>query len=148
MPSLTASILVRLRAPRLDADLAAGWPPEASSRHEARARQLVNPRMRHTLAGSWEDVLFMSHRPADRLSGRVPICRDRVRRAEPEIRELIAALQATGPVPARGVAMAVCLLTDGAGPIYDPKADHLTAAVALAVDHLNPALPLTFAANA
>ena len=65
-------------------------------------------------------------------------------RAEPEIRKLITALRATGPIPSRGVAIATNLLTDGRGPIYNPKApDNLIATVALAVEHLDPALPLT-----
>ena len=80
------------------------------------------------------------------LSGRVPIRRERVNRAEPEIRELITALRATGPIPSRGVAIATSLLTDGCGPIYNPKApDNLGATVALAVEHLDPTLPLTHA---
>jgi hypothetical protein len=32
---------------------------------------------------------------------------------------MLAALSASGPVPARGVAMARLLLSDGAGPLYN-----------------------------
>jgi hypothetical protein len=73
----------------------------------------------------------------------VPIRREQLHRAEPEIRELIEALRASGPMPARGVAIATNLLTDGRGPIYNAKAsDDLTATVIRAMKHLNPALPL------
>ncbi len=40
--------------------------------------------------------------------------------------------------------MAVTLLADGLGPIYNPNApDDLTAKLELAVEQLNPSLPLT-----
>ena len=75
----------------------------------------------------------------------MPIRRERLHRAEPEIRELIEALRASGPIPARGVAIATNLLTDGGGPIYNAKAsDDLTATVIRAMKHLNPALPLVY----
>jgi len=144
MPSLPDTIRLRLNSARLDADLAAGIAPEASPLHAARARRLVTLRIRHASAANWEHLLLTSREPRRGLSGRVPIRRERVNQAEPEIRKLITALRATGPIPARGVAIATSLLTDGRGPIYNPKApDNLTATVALAVEHLDPALPLT-----
>ncbi len=144
MPHVLDRILPRLSAARMDADLAAGRPPEASPRHAAHARRLVTPRTRHALAASWEHLLSTAHDPTGSLSNRAPIRRDRLQRAEPEIRELIAALRATGPIPARGVAIAKRLLTDGSGPVYHAKApDNLAATAALAVENLNPSLPLT-----
>jgi hypothetical protein len=143
MHNLSEEILLRLSAGSLDADLAAGIPPETSPRHEARARRIATPRIRHALAGDWEHLLLVSHTAIQGPSGRVPIRRERLHRAEPEIREMIEALRASGPVPARGVAIATNLLTDGRGPIYNGKApDDLTATVMRAVEHLNPALPL------
>jgi hypothetical protein len=143
MHNLSEEILLRFSAGRLDADLAAGMPPETSPRHAARARRIVAPRIRHALASDWEHLLLVSHTARRGPSGRVPIRRERLHRAEPEIRELIQALRANGPVPARGVAIATNLLTDGRGPIYNRKApDDLTATVMRAVEHLNPALPL------
>jgi hypothetical protein len=145
MHNLSEDILLSLGAARLDADLAAGIPPETSARHTARARRLVTPRMRRALARDWEHLLLVSHRATRGLSGRVPIRRERLHRAEPEIRELIEALRASGPIPARGVAIATNLLTDGGGPIYNAKAsDDLTATVIRAMKHLNPALPLIY----
>lgn len=145
MRNLYEKLVLCLNAASLDADLAAGLPPEMSPRHAARARRLVSPRARHALAGNWEHLLLISHGATPGMSGRVPIHRQRLHRAEPEIRELIAALRATGPVPARGVAIATELLTDGSGPIYNAKAFYeLTARVIQAVEHLNPALPLMY----
>jgi hypothetical protein len=143
MPILPENIKLRLNSARLDADLAAGVAPEVSALHAARARRLVSPRIRHACAANWEHLLLTSREPARGVSGRAPIRRARVNRAEPEIRKLITALRATGPVPSRGVAIAANLLTDGRGPIYNPKApDNLTATLALAVEHLDPAQPL------
>jgi hypothetical protein len=145
MPSLLDNILLRLNSARLDADLAAGRPPETSPRHAARARGLVSPRMRHALASNWEHLLLTAQGPTRGLTNRAPIRRERVHRAETGIRELITALRATGPIPARGVEIATRLLTDGRGPIYNRKAsDDLTATVVLALEHLDPAQPLTY----
>lgn len=145
MPSLPNKILLRLVAGRLDADLAAGLPPETSPRHAARARLLVNPRSRQALATNWEHLLLIAHAPPSRRrSGHIPVERQRIHRAEPEIRELIAALRASGPIPARGVAIAADLLTDGLGPVYNPRSgDDLTAAIVQAVEQLDPTLPLS-----
>jgi hypothetical protein len=143
MKTLPETIKLRLNSARLDADLAAGTAPEASPLHAARARHLVSPRVRHGSAANWEHLLLTSREPARGFSSRAPIRRERVNRAEPEIRKLITALRATGPIPSRGVAIATNLLTDGRGPIYNPTApDNLTTTVALAVEHLDPALPL------
>ena len=145
MQTILDNILVRFDHARLDADLAAGLSPETTLRHALRARQLVTPSTRHALASSWEQLLSGSYRPSRGLSGRVPFRRERVRGAEPAVRELIAALRAVGPIPARGVAIARVLLTDGVGsPIYNPKvADDLTQTLNLAVEHLDAAWPLT-----
>lgn len=149
MRSLRDNFSARVNPGRIDGDLAAGVSPEASVQHAARARRLVTPRARRSLADNWEHLLLTSRRPAGGLPGRAPIRRTRVRRAEPEIRELIAALRATGPMPARGIAIAVTLLADGRGPIYNPHAqDDLGAKLQLAIEHLNPALPLGDASGA
>ncbi len=135
---------MRIYAARFDADLAAGLPAETSPGHAARARQLVNPQTRHTVATNWEHLLALAITPARGLSGRAPICRQRVYQAETEIRELIAALRATGPMPVRGVAKAISLLSDGCGPIFNRNSpEDLRATVARAVDELDPGLPLT-----
>jgi hypothetical protein len=73
----------------------------------------------------------------------VPVRRQQLHCADAEIRELMEALRATGPMPARGVAVAARLLTDGRGPIYNPNApDDLAATLRFAIEQLDPALPL------
>lgn len=101
MANLFDNIVLRLNRARLDADLAAGRSPETSPRHAVRARGLVAPRMRHALASNWEHLLLTAQGPRRGPTNRAPIRRERVHRAQPEIRELITALRATGPIPAR-----------------------------------------------
>jgi hypothetical protein len=143
MQKIFEPIALHLLSTRLDAELAAGRPAEASALHARRARALVGPRNRSCLAASWEHLLSAAAQPARGLSGRTPIRRGRVLGAEPEIRALIDALNSCGPVPAQGVALARELLTDGAGPVYNrAAADDLGERVAQAALELDPARPL------
>jgi hypothetical protein len=130
-------LLMRLRGFRLDQDLARGASPEASVELALRAQLLVRPRHRRELARSMGRLLSTAQgRP---YGGRpsVPVCRDRVRECEDEIGELIRRLQASGPVPARGVAKAGLLLADASGPLYRRASrDDLRTRVSEAADAL------------
>ena len=144
---LADGLLARLFGASLDASLAAGRPPESSRLLTARARDIVSLRRRRSMAGSWGHVLRVAQRaprtgsPAP--AGAVPVCADRVVAAEPVIRDLMNRLAAPLPVPARGVAMARVLLTDGTSPVYNRRAGiALSDAVAAAATQLDPALPL------
>jgi hypothetical protein len=143
MTKLVEPIVFRLNSFRLDTELAAGQAAETSARHARRASMLVAPSARRSLAAGWEHLLTVATRPARGISGRVPIRRRQVLLAEPEIRDLIDALNAIGPVPVQGVALARLLLTDGTGPVYNPAAtDDLAQRVGRAVLELDPARPL------
>jgi hypothetical protein len=149
MPKIFEPILFRITAHRLDAELAAGQSAETSERHARRARMLVAPRSRRALAVNWEHALELAARPPGGLSGRVPVSRRRVLDAEPEIRRLIDALNASGPVPARGVAMARQLLTESGSPVYavNRPALDLGELVGEAARRLDPAEPLMAASH-
>jgi hypothetical protein len=142
--------LARVFGASLDASLAAGCPPESSRLLAARARAIVSLRSRRSMADSWEHVLRVARRAqrARRAGSRataaaVPVRADRVVAAEPAIRDLMNRLAAPLPVPARGVAMARVLLTDGTSPVYNRHARvALSDAVAAAAAQLDPALPL------
>jgi hypothetical protein len=147
----------RWRGNRLDDELAAGLPPEESRARAARAAVLVAPDTRNALAGRWAEILARTTGrpstgrsatntsagrsvmggPATRRSG-VPVGRSRVLAAAADIRALVEALRARAPVPARGVAIANRLLTDGAGPLYRTGSGDLGATVRSAVRHLAP----------
>lgn len=107
---LTAQVL----GARLDRELAAGRAPEWSRRHAARAERIVSLPFRQALADDWERLTQPRTRKA-----RLPQWH-RVAAAEPAIRLLADRLRAPLPVPARGVALAGLLLTDGGGPLYNP----------------------------
>jgi hypothetical protein len=85
-------------------------------------------------------VRIARERPA---AARVPLRRDRIAGAEADIRELQRALRASAPVPARGVALASTLLSDGAGPLYNrDSCVDLRAALQAAIKHLDPSTAL------
>lgn len=141
--------LARLLGGSLDRRLAAGCPPEWSRPLAARAQLIVSLPWREALAADWERVVERLGRPAQprlagtpRLGGTL-LRREAVTVAVPDIRRLIDALRAPLPVPARGVATASVLLTDGIGPLYNPASPvSITDAVTEAVSSLDPAQPL------
>jgi hypothetical protein len=131
-------LLVRLRAFRLDQELADGASPEASVELALRARLLVRPRHRRNLARGMGRVLEAAQR-SPLVSHPIPVCRDRVRDCEREFADLIGRLQAAGPVSVRGLAKADLLLADGSGPLYHRASrDDLRARVRDAAEALTP----------
>jgi hypothetical protein len=155
--------MARMRASRLDSDLAGGASPDATVALALRAQTLIGARARRDVAEGVQRVLAtaMQAPTADRslaaparspqvaaadplrkpVAGRlrVPICRDRVRESSEEFADLIRRLLADGPVAARGVALASVLLSDGSGPLYHRgNADDVRARVREAVSALDP----------
>jgi hypothetical protein len=109
-----------MRATSLDTKLASGDDPTASDILSVRAQQLASPTLRHTVAKSWLDLALQAHVPFSRFSPAVRFERRRILSVESEIRELANALE--GPLPrVRGVAMALSLLRDGSGPLFNPS---------------------------
>jgi hypothetical protein len=108
-----------LFAPVLDGRLAAGVPPESGRLLAARAERLVTWRERRKLMREWEGVLERARTTPQARSPRAPLCRDRVIAAVGDACAMLSALASPLPVPARGVAMASRLLSDGTGPLYN-----------------------------
>jgi hypothetical protein len=156
-------LMARIRAGRLDGDLAGGASPDATVALALRAQLLVRERTRRELAEGTRRLLASamhataanpSHTPATNPShalaargpqmpaarrSRVPARRDRVSESAEELGDLIRRLLADGPVAARGVALASALLSDGSGPLYHrANADDLRARVREAVNALDP----------
>jgi hypothetical protein len=126
-------LLTRLRAARLDGDLAAGASPDATVGLSLRARMLVRMPARRQLVLA-EAALGPA---ADRLP--VPVCRDRIEDCSAELLDLIRRLLAAGPVSAQGVAQARALLTNASSPVYHRASrDDLRARVLAAADALTP----------
>jgi hypothetical protein len=112
-------VVARVRAGRLDADLAAGIPSWESPVYARRALQLTSRRRVRSLARSLERTL----KEADStgpivISSTVPVCRSRVRAARPQILTIVSRLRTDRPVSATGVARLNCVLSDGSGPCY------------------------------
>jgi hypothetical protein len=136
-------LLARVLSWRLDRELAQGRPPEWSRLHAARADRLESLSFRTELADNWDRVLgIATGQVMSPGRGRVVLPRDRIAEAAPRIRELTSALRAPTPVPARGVAAAYLLLTDGTGPLYNAASETvLFDAVANAVALLDSDRP-------
>jgi hypothetical protein len=137
-------LFARLQALTLDQELAAGLPADAGRARAVRAAMLVAPSARENLARNWERLLHRADRARQGADPRVPLARARILDAADDIRQLVAALRAGLPVPARGVAMANLLLIDGTGPVYSigPRRD-LRTAVQEATQNLDPWASLT-----
>jgi hypothetical protein len=115
---------------RLTRRLADGADSVESRELALRARQLTAPRMRRSIASSFEDVVARARRTGPLLTSQVPIDRKKVQAASRELEELAGRLRSPEPVRAQGVALALLLLTDPARPLHSGAgADELTAAI-------------------
>jgi hypothetical protein len=106
----------RLRASRLDQELARGATPEEGVGLALRARTLAQPAQGERLASSLDRLRVVArHTGASGVA--VPLDRQAVRRADPELVLLIGRLRA-GTVDVSGIAALRRLLADGTGPLY------------------------------
>jgi hypothetical protein len=141
-PSGGASAALRLRVyltrGRLDGQIASGRCLDGSAALMLRGRQLAHPHTRRQIARNLAHTVEYVDRNAGRRSfSAVVIAPAQVRAGRREILELAGRLEATGPVNPTGVALAQGLLTDGAGPLFNPHSDRT---VAEAVDEVQVAL--------
>src|SRR5919204_3403878 len=120
--SATRRMAARLRAFELDRRLAAGESEDRDPRLAERARVLTGAKTRERLAQALREVVSAAEDPRVATGG-VPLARAEVRAASHQLRLLAGGLQAPGPVHARGVAETQLLLTDGSGPIYNPRSE-------------------------
>jgi hypothetical protein len=137
-------IAARWQSGRLDRELAAGRSPAGRSAIAYRARWLTELSRRRALADSLRRMIDEVQGGPSRSYVRITPCQRRVKAASAELRRLADQLADPGPVSARGAAQARILLTDGAGPLYDPRCreslrGHATRAIEnLAARDLNP----------
>jgi hypothetical protein len=122
-PGVRDRLAARVRARRLDQDLAAGVLPEASPALALRARRLTARPRRRRMADGYHRL---RREPRARLD-----C------AGAELAGLAETLAAPGPVTASGAAQAWLLLTDGTGPLYNVgSTDGVRAAAARTLESL------------
>jgi hypothetical protein len=131
-------LAAQLFAPSLDLKLAGGAHPASSPLLAARAQQLATTRYRRSLADSWLDLLVEVRRARSLFDPSVPVLRGRVIAADDQIHSLADTL--VSPLPTvRGLAMAVAILRDGSGPLFNlTSAKTLTASIEEVVAQLNP----------
>jgi hypothetical protein len=119
-PTPLLRVRVRLHRRRLDHQLAAGFDPQTSGEHALRACQLTDPSTRRLLARSLRRVVSRAeNRRAAAFGSAIPVCRKVLPWCE-GLLGLAERLDGREPVNASGVARTLLLLTDGAGPIFNP----------------------------
>jgi len=122
-----ASPILRLRVymtrPWLDRQLAAGVV-HASAALELRARQLTSPRTRRQLASALRGIVEYAERIGSRPTfSAVVIERRAVSGGRHAILGLAERLEGAEPVSARGVTLVRRFLTDGLGPLFNPRSE-------------------------
>ena len=127
------------RAARLDRALANGVAPEMSAALALRAQRLTEPDRRWSIAGSLRRIVRDAQQGRQAGPGRVTPDQHAVRAASQELTLLADTLADPGPVAAHGVAQAWLLLTEGTGPLYNPRScEPLSARAAHAARRLRP----------
>lgn len=138
-PTLADRVAARWRPGKLDRALAQGAPPEASPALALRARRLTALARRRSLAGALCRIVRETHDGSRASRARVRPDRNRVEGARDELTALADGLADPRPVAAHGVAQAWLLVTDGTGPLYNPRSPaSLRAGAARAARELRP----------
>jgi hypothetical protein len=128
----------RLGACRLDLELANGTPPEVDPALARRARRLIAISRRREIAVTIRQLLRDAR--TETSPSRAQVCPPggRIAPAAEQLNRLADALARPEPVSPRGVALALTLLRDGVGPLYNPDSGaSLRARAASAADHLH-----------
>jgi hypothetical protein len=115
-------VLSRVRSRTLDRQLAQGASPDRDPLLALRARYLMQPGTRRSLANSVDKVLRSATAPSvPRWGSRVPVARGNVLDAADGLTALVEALSRQVPLSARGLAELELLMGDGVGPVYNPN---------------------------
>jgi hypothetical protein len=138
-PRLRDRIAASWSARRLDRALAEGTSPETSVGLALRAHRLTEPDRRWSIAGALRRIVRDVEANRTRPRGRVAPNSQAVEAARDELTQLADTLADPGPVAAHGVAQAWLLLTDGTGPLYNPRScEPLSVLAAQATRQLRP----------
>jgi hypothetical protein len=123
----------------LDRRLAEGADPSTDPLLEARARHLVAPACRATLAAGLERVVATADESAAALSSAAPVRRGPVRGARHELMGLAGELRHMPEPRPRGVAMAERLLTEPSSVLFTASShDEVAHAARDAVGNMRP----------
>lgn len=116
-PLLPSRLSVRLRAPALDALLAAGEDPSRRPALARRGEQLVSRRRRRQLAAGLVQACTPRRRDTT-LSAAISVDPDAVEIARPALQQLARALLSRRSVSPKGVALTQILLTGPGSAMY------------------------------
>jgi hypothetical protein len=117
---------VRLHRGRLDGQIARGVDPSGSPQLTLRAWQLVQLSSRRRVARTLRRTVFQAHEQRiNGLSSIVPVSRRAVLECSQGLLGVADAIETFDRVNPCGVARALELITDGAGPLYNPAAERL-----------------------
>jgi hypothetical protein len=112
-------VRVGLHRGRLDLDIATGIDPRCTEDHALRARQLSSAGMRRVVARSLRRAAVAGRQPVPtRLGGAVEVSRPAGHGWGEGLLGLADLLTREEPVNPLGVARALVMLSDGAGPLY------------------------------
>jgi hypothetical protein len=117
-PSLAARVTARLRAYRLDRQLAVGVPAPAGSALAVHKARLMSVAEREAVARALRQALQDACAGSAPLSSRIPVHATNIVAAEDLIDAITLRLHSPRPVNARGMARLRVVLSDGGGPMY------------------------------
>jgi hypothetical protein len=141
-PSPSLRLRVRLHRRRLDCELADGRRPDATPAHALRAAQLAEPATRSAMTRSLRDAAKAARRgPLVPPTSAVQIS-PAVAGYREGLLGVADRLEGPGPLNPCGLARVRVLLTDGAGPLYNPRAERTIGdALWWVADGLQPCPP-------
>jgi hypothetical protein len=131
-------LAARLRAHRIDHELAAGAAPDADVAHVLRAAALIAPSQRSMLARSLRRIVRDARESPAGLTVRAPVTRRAALAAAEDLDALARRLVSPEPVDVRGVAQVGRLLTDVGSPLYSGPAGELQGVARRALASLEP----------
>ncbi|MGO4445179.1 hypothetical protein AB4Z42_17660 [Mycobacterium sp. 2YAF39] len=117
-PSLTARLIARVRAGRLDPLIAVGVPAPAGSALAAHEARLTSTAEREAIARSLRTALADARGRSLLFSSRIPLHTANITAAEGLIDAVTLRLHSPRSVNARGMARLRLILGDGTGPFY------------------------------
>jgi hypothetical protein len=120
-PSLAARVTARMRAYRLDRQLAVGVPAPAGSALAVHQSRLTSAAEREAVARALRKAVHdarVAHAASAPLSSRIPAHSNNIAAAEDLIDTITLRLHSPRPVNARGMARLRVVLSDGSGPMY------------------------------
>ncbi len=120
LKEVVVSAVARLCATSLDERLARGVPQETSKALQARAVLLGHDRTRQAMADSLMRLLDLALHKGRARRGRVEAVPDRLAGLLPLVDQVTAALREPG-MSVQALATVSRLLTDGTGPVYNPR---------------------------